>query len=125
MRPAPDRRARSGSAARCRAGRAARGNRAGRGTDIMLGGNREKEAERLMSEKEISKEEAYKEWEIDSVTLFLSKYPLMDSLLLKKLDILKKNNIKSLLLKFKPKIIFFFAGQSSPKNLFLKKEKHI
>ena len=28
---------------------------------------------------------AYKEWEIDSVTLFLSKYPLMDSLLLKKL----------------------------------------
>lgn len=39
-------------------------NMAGRGTDIMLGGNREKEAERLMSEKEISKEEAYKEWEI-------------------------------------------------------------
>ena len=28
---------------------------------------------------------AYKEWEIDSVPLFLSKYPLMDSLLLKKL----------------------------------------
>ena len=28
---------------------------------------------------------AYKEWEIDSVTLFLSKYPLMDSVLLKKL----------------------------------------
>ena len=28
---------------------------------------------------------AYKEWEIDSVTLFVSKYPLMDSVLLKKL----------------------------------------
>ena len=27
---------------------------------------------------------AYKEWEIDSVTLFVSKYPLMDSVLLKK-----------------------------------------
>ena len=28
---------------------------------------------------------AYKEWEIDSVSLFLSKYPLMDSVLLRKL----------------------------------------
>ena len=28
---------------------------------------------------------AYKEWEIDSVTLFVSKYPLMDSVLLKRL----------------------------------------
>jgi len=28
---------------------------------------------------------AYKEWEIDSVTLFVSKYPLMDSILLKRL----------------------------------------
>ena len=38
-------------------------NMAGRGTDIMLGGNREKEAEKLINENNISKEEAYKQWE--------------------------------------------------------------
>lgn len=38
-------------------------NMAGRGTDIMLGGNREKEANKLIEEKGMSKEEAYKEWE--------------------------------------------------------------
>ena len=38
-------------------------NMAGRGTDIMLGGNREVESERIMLENNISKEEAYKEWE--------------------------------------------------------------
>jgi len=51
------------------------------------------------------------------------KFKPNKSLLLKKLDILKKNNIKSLLLKFKPKIIFFFAGQSSPKKSFFKKRE--
>ena len=53
------------------------------------------------------------------------KFKPNKSLLLKKLDILKKNNIKSLLLKFKPKIIFFLLDKVPQKNLFLKKEKHI
>ena len=38
-------------------------NMAGRGTDIMLGGNREVEAEKLMEEKSITKKEAYEIWE--------------------------------------------------------------
>ena len=42
--------------------------------------------------------------------------------LLKKLNILKKKDIKFLILKFKPKIIFFLAGQSSPKKSFFKKK---
>ncbi len=45
------------------------------------------------------------------------------NLLFKKLDILKRNKIKLLLLKFKPKLIFFFAGQGSPKKSFYKKKE--
>lgn len=43
--------------------------------------------------------------------------------ILKKLNILKKKQIEKLLIKNKPKIIFFLAGQSSPgKSFFSKKE---
>ncbi len=43
------------------------------------------------------------------------------NLLIKRLDVLKKKQIKSLVLKFNPKIIIYLAGQSSPKKSFQKK----
>ena len=45
------------------------------------------------------------------------------NLTFKKLDVLKKNKIKSLLIQFNPKLIFFFAGQGSPKKSFYKKKE--
>jgi GDP-D-mannose dehydratase len=47
-------------------------------------------------------------------------------LYLKKLDILNKTQIKNFLLKYKPKIIFYLAGQSSPgKSFHCKKETYL
>ena len=44
---------------------------------------------------------------------------------LKKLNILSKEQIKKLLLEFKPKLIFYLAGQSSPgKSFYCKKETY-
>ena len=42
-------------------------------------------------------------------------------ILLNQLNVLKKNEIKNLILKYKPQVIFYFAGQSSPKLSFSKK----
>ena len=44
---------------------------------------------------------------------------------IKKLDILNKIQISDLLLKYKPAVIFYFAGQSSPKLSFSKKRETI
>jgi len=45
---------------------------------------------------------------------------------IKKLNILSINQIKKLLLKYKPKIIFYLAGQSSPgKSFYTKKETYL
>jgi len=49
-----------------------------------------------------------------------SKIKSNKNLIIKKLDIYKKNKIESLIIKSNPKIIFYFAGQSSPKNSFIK-----
>ena len=43
-----------------------------------------------------------------------------NNLKINKLDIFNKKSIEKLLLKFKPKFIFYFAGQSSPKKSFFK-----
>jgi len=40
-----------------------------------------------------------------------------------KLNVLNKKQILNILLKYKPTIIFYFAGQSSPKISFLKKDE--
>ena len=45
------------------------------------------------------------------------------NLLIKRLDVLKKKQVKSLVLNFNPKIIIYLAGQSSPKKSFQKKKK--
>ena len=47
------------------------------------------------------------------------------NLLIKKLNILNKIQIKSLLLNFSPELIIYLAGQSSPAKSFLKKRKPI
>ncbi len=45
---------------------------------------------------------------------------------LEKLNVLNIKQIKNLLLKYKPKIIFYLAGQSSPgKSFYTKKETHL
>ena len=68
-----------------------------------------------------------KNYKVVVTTRSLSKAKLKvksnKSLLLKKLNILKKKDIKFLILKFKPKIIIFLAGQSSPKKSFFKKKE--
>ena len=65
-----------------------------------------------------------KNYKVVVTTRSLSKAKLKvksnKNLLLKKLNILKKKDIKFLILKFKPKIIIFLAGQSSPKKSFFK-----
>ena len=42
------------------------------------------------------------------------------SIKLEQLNVLKKDRVKKLILKYKPKIIFYFAGQSLPKLSFSK-----
>ena len=46
------------------------------------------------------------------------------NLVLTKLNILKKKEIKKLIFKYSPKLVFYFASQSSPKISFKKKKSH-
>ncbi len=75
----------------------------------------------------LSKKLVKKNYKVIITTRSLAKAKLIfktnKSLLLKKLDVLKKDKIKSLLLEFDPKIIFYFAGESSPKKSFIKKKQ--
>ncbi len=75
----------------------------------------------------LSKKLVKKKYKVIITTRSLAKAKLIfktnKNLLLKKLDVLKKDKIKSLLLKFDPKIIFYFAGESSPKKSFIKKKQ--
>ncbi len=75
----------------------------------------------------LSKKLVKKNYKVIITTRSLTKAKLIfktnKSLLLKKLDVLKKDKIKSLLLEFDPKIIFYFAGESSPKKSFIKKKQ--
>ena len=49
-----------------------------------------------------------------------------NKLSIEKLNILKKEEIKQILLKYNPKTIFYLAGQSSPgKSFYTKKETHL
>tara|TARA_Y100000588_G_C14108346_1_gene861861 strand:- start:52 stop:1008 length:957 start_codon:yes stop_codon:yes gene_type:complete len=52
-----------------------------------------------------------------------SKIKSNNNLLIKKLNILNKIQIKSLLLNFSPELIIYLAGQSSPAKSFLKKKE--
>ena len=45
------------------------------------------------------------------------------NLKISKLNIYDKNEIKKLIFKFKPNIVFYFAGQSSPSKSFLKRKE--
>ena len=45
------------------------------------------------------------------------------NLTFKKLDVLKKNKIKSMLTQFNPKLIFFLQDRGHQKNHFIKKKK--
>ena len=47
------------------------------------------------------------------------------NLVLTKLNVLKKKEIKKLIFKYSPKLVFYFASQSSPKISFKKKKNHI
>ena len=51
------------------------------------------------------------------------KVDLFRNFTLIKLDILNKKQISNILTKYKPSIIFYFAGQSSPKISFIKKNE--
>ena len=77
----------------------------------------------------LSKKLVKKNYKVIITTRSLAKAKLIfktnKSLLLKKLDVLKKDKIKSLLLEFDPKIIFYFAGESSPKKSFIKKKTNL
>ena len=56
-----------------------------------------------------------------NVSLAAKKIPIKNkNLRLIKLDVLKENQIYSLIENFKPKLIFYFAGQSSPALSFKK-----
>ena len=57
---------------------------------------------------------------IKKIRLLKKKYPKIDFI---KLSIYDHNKIEYLLRKIKPSIIFYFAGQSSPKKSFLKKKE--
>jgi len=52
------------------------------------------------------------------IKIYRRKYPKINFI---KLNIYKKNEIKNILNKIKPKIIFYFAGQSSPQLSFKKR----
>ena len=47
------------------------------------------------------------------------------NIIIKKLDIFNKKQILNILVKYRPSIIFYFAGQSSPKVSFSKREETI
>ena len=53
------------------------------------------------------------------------KIDSLKNIKIKKLDILNKIQISDLLLKYKPAVVFYFAGQSSPKLSFSKRRETI
>ena len=57
---------------------------------------------------------------IKKVNYFNTKYPKIRYL---KLNIINENEIKKILKKTKPSIIFYFAGQSSPQKSFKKRNE--
>ncbi len=58
-----------------------------------------------------------------NVKLAKKKIPFTNkNLVLSKLNVLKKKEIKKLILKYHPKLIFYFASQSSPKLSFARKK---
>ena len=61
-----------------------------------------------------------------NIKLAKKKIPFKNKdLILTKLNVLKKEEIKSLIFKYDPKLIFYFASQSSPRESFKKKKATI